>query len=124
MAVDMVKGTAKARWNGHANVVPMQQHEIYNISGFTDNGVGDHTFEFDTDFSTVNYSFFAMVGHTGGEITGGISVTQYDSDAVARAVGTTRISVAYGHYTSGPLSGHNFTKVDCNELDLVFFGDQ
>ena len=82
-------GVAKARWNGFTNGT-FAQHEAYNISGTTDNGVGDHTFEFDTDFANVNYSFFGTGGHTHGTPLG-ITVQQYDTDAVARAVGSIRI---------------------------------
>jgi len=123
---DLVKhspGVAKVRWNGNANIVPMAEHESYGMDSFVDNGVGDHTFTFDTAFSSVNFSWFASVGHTGGEIAGGMNVTQHDSDASPRTTTTLRIHVAYGHYTSGPLTGHNFTKVDCDELDLIVFGD-
>ena len=124
---DLVKhspGVAKATWNGNANVAPMAEHASYGIDSFTDNGVGDHTFTFDTAFSSVNYSWAASAGHIAGELVGGITVNQYDADASARTTTTLRIYVAYGHYTSGPLSGHNYSAVDCNELDLIVFGDK
>jgi len=116
-------GVAKVTWNGFFNGTAAE-HASYGVDSFTDNGVGDHTFTFDTAFSSINYSWCGSVGHSGGELMGGISITQYDTDASARSTTTLRVSVAYGHYTSGPLTGHNFTKVDTNELDIMVFGDQ
>ena len=116
-------GVAKVTWNGFFNGTAAE-HASYGVDSFTDNGVGDHTFTFDTAFSSVNYSWCGSVGHTGGELMGGICITQYDADASARSTTTLRVSIAYGHYTSGPLSGHNFTKVDCDEVDIMVFGDQ
>ena len=108
--VGIQTGVAKARWNGFANG-SFATHESYNVV-VTDNGLGDHTFTFGTDFSTVNYSFVGSGGHINGTVLG-ISVQQYDADAVARAEGVIRIWVSYGT-----------TLLDCDELDLVFFGDQ
>jgi hypothetical protein len=120
MAVDMIKGTAKARWNGFANGT-FAQHEQYNISGVTDNGVGDHTFTFDTDFSTVNYSVFGTGGHIHNSPLG-ITIQQYDTDSVARSTGNIRLWMTYDYHWSASELGA--TKVDCDELDVIFFGDQ
>ena len=116
-------GVAKATWNGNANVATMAEHASYGMDSFTDNGVGDYTFTFDTAFSRVNYSWAASAGHIAGELVGGITVNQYDADASARTTTTLRIYVAYGHY-SPSVSNHLFNAVDCNELDLIVFGDQ
>ena len=112
---DLVKnspGVAKARFHGNANVTPMENNESYNIAGFTDNATGDHTFEIATDFSNATYSVVGMGGHINNTVLG-ISIQQYDANLVARAAGSFRVWVSYGT-----------TLLDCNELDLVFFGDQ
>ena len=113
-------GVVKARWNGHMNVTPMQEHVEFGISGYTDNGVGDLSLAFDTDFTNVNYSFFGTGGHTHGSPLG-ITIQQYDTDSVARAVGSIRIWITYDYHWSASELGA--TKVDCDELDLIFFGD-
>ena len=119
-------GVAKVRWNGNSNIATMVGHEAYGmgVSGFTDNDVGDHTFTFDTAFSSINFSWFASVGHIAAELHGGITVTQYDVDAHPRTTTTLRIRVAYGHYSPSAEPNHLFNAVDCNELDLIVFGDQ
>ena len=103
-------GVAKARWNGFTNGT-FATHESYNVVA-TDNGTGDHTFTFGTDFSSVNYGFAGSGGHTSNTPLG-IIVQAYDTDLVARAAGVLRVWVTYGT-----------TLVDTDELDLIFFGDQ
>ena len=116
-------GVAKATWNGNSNVVPMAEHASYGIASFTDNGTGDHTFTFDTAFSSINYSWTASAGHIHSGWLG-IIINQYDVDVVPRTTTALRLWVSYGHYTGGPLSGHTTNFADCNELDLMVFGDQ
>jgi hypothetical protein len=116
---DLVKnspGVAKARWHGNANQVTMTQDDSYNMTGFTDNAAGDHTFTIATDFADATYSVVAMGGHINNTVLG-ITVQQYDTNLVARAAGSFRAWVSYNDGSSNIL-------VDCNELDLVFFGDQ
>ena len=109
-------GVAKARWHGNANQVTMTQDDSYNMTGFTDNAAGDHTFTIATDFADATYSVVAMGGHINNTVLG-ITVQQYDTNLVARAAGSFRAWVSYNDGSSNIL-------VDCNELDLVFFGDQ
>lgn len=58
--------------------------DSYNVSGaITDNGTGDYTITWDTDFADVNYCVIAMAAYTGGDMVN-VSIS-------AQAVGSIRI---------------------------------
>jgi hypothetical protein len=111
-----IPGTMKCRWHGNTNAATATQDDAYNMTGFTDNGVGDYTFTWDDDFSNATYSVTGMAGHIESNRMS-ITFNQADTDATARAVGSVRIWLTYNHYPDG-------VAIDCNEVDVLAFGDQ
>ncbi len=80
----------------------------YNVSGITDNGTGDYTVTFDTDFSDTNY---AMSGHR--VINSNYNAVSYHKSGGTKSTGSCRIA---SHDTAA-LS-------DTDMCDAAFLGPQ
>lgn len=63
--IEMIGGWVK--FDG--STTPLQLADAFNVSSLTDNGTGDHTATWDTDFETPNYSFSGAAHGTGGAAT-------------------------------------------------------
>lgn len=85
----------------------------FNVSSITDNGVGDHTINFTTAFSSTNYASAAMgrIDTTGG---GNYSLIGIHRSSGALAVGSIRLVS----------NGTSFTAADYTWKTAVFYGDQ
>lgn len=90
------------RFDGSGNMTP---DDSYNVSSITDNGTGDYTINWDTDFANANYCVVGSAWITGST---GISV-----DIRAIATGTTQIQVFNGG-----------SKVDATIICITAIGDQ
>lgn len=79
----------------------------YNVTSLTDNGVGDYTINWDTDFSSAN---FCNVGLANGAGSGNNAVVL---EQISQAAGTTRVFSKQG--TAG---------IDRDYIGVAAFGDQ
>jgi hypothetical protein len=100
-------GSAKAwvKWDGAGTTVDAS----YNVTSITDNGVGDFTVAWATDFSTANYAACALVARSGGDqifvsqkngslpTAGTFRVAFYDDAGNARD-GTWASAMAFGDH--------------------------
>lgn len=85
-------------------------NDSYNVTSITDNGVGDYTVNFSTDFATTSYAAFAS--HNNG--TNSLVAMK------TKAVGSTRFET--WQWNSG--SGTNSAKADPTSANFSAFGDQ
>lgn len=103
-------GVAKAWCNFNGTGTPAMNSNYNMDASITDNGVGDYTVSFTTDFSSAN---FAAVGMVRGNVFDYLSVAI--DNTVAMAAGTLRI------FCTRTDSG---IPDDANPACLVVFGDQ
>lgn len=103
-------GAAKAwgRFNGTGTPAYAASHNL--DASITDNGVGDYTLSFTTDFSSANYS---MLGASIMEVDGQ-PVSVFVKFGSTPAAGSIRIQTGYG----------TFVYVDVTMVFVAFFGDQ
>lgn len=84
----------------------------FNVSGITDNGPGDYTVTWDTDFSSASYAVVGSVGRSGSAATGIIPLIP---DGAAIAAGSVRMRVADATLAS---------LADAEHVSVVAFGNQ
>ena len=89
----------------------------YNIDSVTDNGTGDYTFTFDTDFANINYCIAGNAGYSfnpNSDLAGsGFPINYFIRN---RNVGSCRVQINAGN-NGGTLD-------DANDVNIVWFGDQ
>ena len=90
----------------------------YNIASVDDNGTGDYTFHFDTDFANINYCIAGNAGYSFNPNTSnaGGSGFPYNYFIRNRNVGSCRVEINAGN-NGGVLD-------DANDVNVVWFGDQ
>lgn len=99
------KGWVRATFAGTSNA-------SYNVTSITDNGPGQFTINWATDFSSANYCSVATCVLTPGGTAGTTTITQVAND---QAAGTT-------HLYSIECAG--YSAADSNYIHCVAFGDQ
>lgn len=102
-------GVAKA-WVSFNGTGVLAIRSSYNVSGVVDNGVGDYTISWDTDFAAADY---AVTGFARSDDTISEGIVSQDSDD-AYAVGSIQISV----------NDSGSTKIDSALVCVTAFGDQ
>jgi len=102
VAQQSVKGWISFNGTGTISI-----NDSYNVTSITDNGVGDYTITWDTDFANTNYAVVGNCGHTGGVLA---SLT-VESDVLA--VGTSRIHTwfTFGNGMASVVSANDWAGV-------------
>tara|TARA_R110000765_G_scaffold314489_2_gene407301 strand:- start:261 stop:653 length:393 start_codon:yes stop_codon:yes gene_type:complete len=108
----IAQGRAKA-WINFNGTGTIAARDSFNVSGITDNGTGQYTVTFDTDFANINYAI-ALTSSTdnGTPNTGGSTCVDQDT---LPTVGACKCIV---------LNTANGAKVDNEVQSAIFFGDQ
>ena len=86
----------------------------YNVASITDNGTGDFTVNWATDFSSANYAVFVSAHQTASSGNRIPAVR-------AKAAGTTQVVLYFVSDTSG---GATLTEADLTSFHVIAFGDQ
>lgn len=109
-------GTAKGwiYFNGTGTIAINASH---NVTSITDNGSGDYTVTWDTDFSSANY---CVVSHAGRDTTYGVSVACGQQTATGLAAGSYRFRTARGTGIAGVPMAYD----DVADIFIAAFGDQ
>ena len=109
---DLAQGRAKA-WINFNGTGTIAARDSFNVSGITDNGTGEYTVTFDTDFANINYAI-ALTSSTdnGTPNTGGSTCVDQDT---LPTVGACKFIV---------LNTANGATVDNEVQSAIFFGDQ
>lgn len=97
----VVNGSAKAWccWNGTGTAA---LRDSLNVSGLTDNGAGDYTFEYTSDFGSANYQIGGHFAHSSAITDYAYNVQPRENDAVT--AGSARLITVYvGPSASGLL---------------------
>ena len=102
VAQQSVKGWISFNGTGTISI-----NDSYNVTSITDNGVGDYTITWDTDFANTNYAVVGNCGHAGGVLA---SLT-VESDVLA--VGTSRIHTwfTFGNGMASVVSANDWAGV-------------
>ncbi len=105
----LVKGNIVKAW-GHITTSggTVTEENLFNVSSVTDNGVGDFTFVWDTDFANATYAVAALSVDNGGAT----DVTRIHT----MAAGSTRFNV---NFSTSP-----FSAVDPPLFTVIAIGDQ
>ena len=105
------EGRAKAWFNLNGTGTPAFR-DSFNCASLTDNGTGDYTVNFTTNFADTNY---ATIGSCAQADVAGISDLCVTHIIAAKAVGSTRMEV---------VRGSSNAKIDEEGVDCIYFGDQ
>ena len=108
---DILQGRAKAWFNLNGTGTPAFR-DSFNCASLTDNGTGDYTVNFTTNFADTNY---ATIGSCAQADVAGISDLCVTHIIAAKAVGSTRMEV---------VRGSSNAKIDEEGVDCIYFGDQ
>ena len=108
----IAQGRAKA-WINFNGTGTIAARDSFNVSGITDNGTGQYTVTFDTDFANINYAIALTSSTDNGSPNNGGS-TCVDQDTLP-TVGACKFIV---------LNTANGAKVDNEVQSAIFFGDQ
>jgi hypothetical protein len=87
--------------------------ESYNVASITDNGTGDHTINWDTDFSTTTYSCHTSQYHGDNNIN-------RISQPVLPAVGSMQVA---SYYVSDTTGGGTKSEANMGTVYIVAYGD-
>lgn len=88
-------------------------NDSFNVSGITDNNVGDYTVTWDTDFANSNYTV-SVVGKASSGGAGASNIVAVTSEANNPAAGSVRI---WSENVAG-------TPVDNEQMHVIAIGDQ
>jgi len=108
----IAEGRAKAwiNFNGEGTIAA---RDSFNVSGITDNGTGQYTVTFDTDFANINYAIaLTSSADNGTPNTGGSTCVDQTTLPVVGACRFIVINTATG------------ATVDNEVQSAIFFGDQ
>lgn len=107
--VDVEAGGVAKAWINYNTVTTTSITSSYNITSVTDNGTGDTTITFDTDFSSSDYCFSASGSaneNSANKFTDFIK-------SVSRATGTHRL-----------IQHNGSTNQDWTQVNIIWWGDQ
>ena len=111
---DLAQGRAKAWINfDGTGTVADSVRDSFNVASVADNGTGEYTVTFDTDFANINYAIsLTSSADNGTPNTGGSTCVDQDT---LPTVGACKCIV---------LNTANGAKVDNEVQSAIFFGDQ
>lgn len=104
----VVKGWISMNGTGTAAI-----NDSFNVNGITDNGTGDYTITWETDFGSANYAIAAFGGVTSGP-TAVIVTVSYTYTGAVNTAGASRIGTR----------SVSADAVDANTLCLIAIGDR
>ena len=108
----IAQGRAKA-WINFNGTGTIAARDSFNVSGITDNGTGQYTVTFDTDFANINYAIaLTSSADNGTPNTGGSTCVDQTTLPVVGACRFIVINTATG------------ATVDNEVQSAIFFGDQ
>ena len=107
----IAQGRAKAWFNLNGTGTPAFR-DSFNCASLTDNGTGDYTVNFTTNFADTNYATIGSAAQAGLGAISDLCVTHI---IAAKAVGSTRMEV---------VRGSSNAKIDEEGVDCIYFGDQ
>lgn len=106
-------GVAKACVNFNGN--PVSIRDSYNVTSITDNGVGDYTVNWDTDFANINYSVNATVSADTIAVGAIVAINTTAANALAApTVGSFRMMI----------STYDLSNYDMSYINVSAFGEQ
>ena len=110
-AIDAGEGTVKG-WVNFNGVGALAVNDSFNVTSVTDNGAGDYTVNWDTDFANTDYCWSGAVRDSSPAANGsGRNVTAFDSDS--KTAGALQIRTI-----------ENSAPIDSPEVSVMAIGDQ
>ena len=109
---NLQQGLVKVWVNFDGTASGAASRDSFNVSGMTDNGTGDYSFNFSTAFT--NTSYCVVTGVYNGTSHGDFQ----DVDFMVNSTGNVRIGIGYVSGTGSQMSAHNALGVQ-----IVILGD-
>ena len=112
--IDNEEGFAKA-WINFNGTGTIAIRDSFNVSGIIDNGTGDYTVTWDTDFADTNYAFTTFARDTNDSAEAVMVAAPFISDT--KAVGSLQIKCQFINTSAAGV-------FDCPEVNVHAFGAQ